>query len=78
MAAKKQSGVSKSGKRRKKTPASSAGRVKLAASHVHDIADQAREVGDAVIQAGELIKAGANIADLVAERVVERQREAGE
>jgi hypothetical protein len=47
-------------------------RVKRAAANVHDVADRARELGDAVIQAGELIKVGANIADLVAERVVDR------
>jgi hypothetical protein len=69
MAAKKQSGPSKPRTRRKKQTGPAQKRVKLAVSSVHDIADQAREVGDAVIQAGELIKVGANIADLLADRV---------
>ena len=73
MAAKKPTGASKLSTRRKKQPTGSrAKRVKRAAANVHDIADQAREVGDVVIQAGELIKAGATIADLVADRVVDR------
>jgi hypothetical protein len=69
MAAKKQSGLSKPRTRRKKQTGTARKRVKRAVSNVHDIADQAREVGDAVIQAGELIKVGANFADLLADRV---------
>jgi hypothetical protein len=72
MAVKKQSGLSKPPARRKKQTGTARKRIRRAASNVHDIADQAREVGDAVIQAGELIKVGANIADLLADRVVDR------
>jgi hypothetical protein len=73
MAAKKKASVAKpAALRKKKAVGTPQRRIRKAASNVHDVADRARELGDAVIQAGELIKVGANIADMVADRVVER------